>query len=84
MDFGVEGVGFLAATLTTCAFFPQVAKTWSSGSAEDISTLWLVMFGSGLFCWLIYGVMVNSYAVMAANVVTLMLLGVIAWIKWRP
>ncbi len=78
-----ELLGFAAATLTTSAFLPQVAKTWSSGSAQDFSVLWIAMFASGLALWLVYGIVIGSLSLIAANGLTLALVLSIAWIKWR-
>ncbi len=78
-----ELLGFATATLTTAAFLPQVAKTWSSGSARDFSVLWIAMFASGLALWLVYGIVIGSLSLIAANGLTLALVLSIAWIKWR-
>jgi hypothetical protein len=34
---GIDLLGFAAGTLTTCAFWPQLQKTWVSKSAGDVS-----------------------------------------------
>ena len=34
---GIDLLGFAAGTLTTCAFWPQLQKTWTSKSAGDVS-----------------------------------------------
>jgi MtN3 and saliva related transmembrane protein len=38
----VDFVGYMAATLTTAAFLPQVLKIWKSKSTKDLAlpTLW--------------------------------------------
>jgi MtN3 and saliva related transmembrane protein len=38
----VDFVGYMAATLTTAAFLPQVFKIWKSKSTKDLAlpTLW--------------------------------------------
>ena len=41
---GIDLLGFAAGTLTTCAFWPQLQKTWASKSAGDVS---LGMLGAG-------------------------------------
>ncbi|MBI1239900.1 MAG: hypothetical protein GC199_11230 [Alphaproteobacteria bacterium] len=80
-DVGIEAVGFLAATLTTASFLPQVAKTWRTGSADDFSMLWIALFGAGLSCWLGYGLLIGSPAIVIANGLTLALVLSIGWIK---
>jgi len=34
---GIDLLGFVAGTLTTCAFWPQLQKTWASKSSGDVS-----------------------------------------------
>lgn len=76
-------VGTLAATLTTLSFLPQVAKTWQTRSAADLSWIWLIAFSAGLVLWLIYGLALLSWPLIVANGITLSLVSVIAFVKWR-
>ncbi len=62
--------GFLAALLTTIAFLPQLLKTWKTKSADDVSLIMLILFITGLICWIIYGIKINSIPILIANVVT--------------
>ncbi|MGE3578255.1 MAG: SemiSWEET family sugar transporter [Vicinamibacterales bacterium] len=78
-----EWLGYLAATLTTAAFLPQVLHTWRRRSARDLSVLWLVTFSVGVLGWLAYGVLTRSRPVVVGNAVTLGLTGTLAWLKWR-
>lgn len=78
-----ELIGTLAATLTTLSFLPQVAKTWRSRSAADFSWIWLVAFAAGLALWLIYGIALASLPLIAANGITLSLVLMIVFVKWR-
>ena len=68
-----DSYGFIAAFLTTIAFLPQVVRTYTTKSAEDVSIVMLLMFIVGLLFWIIYAVKVNSLPVLIANVVTLIL-----------
>ena len=62
--------GFLAALLTTIAFLPQLYKTWRTKSADDVSLFMLILFITGLICWIIYGLKINSVPILIANIVT--------------
>ena len=62
--------GFSAALLTTIAFLPQLYKTWATKSAEDVSLIMLILFITGLICWIIYGSRIHSIPILVANVVT--------------
>jgi MtN3 and saliva related transmembrane protein len=67
-------IGFLAGGLTTASFLPQVVKTARTRSARDV-------FLAGLALWTFYGVEVGSLPIIAANVVTIGLVGAILVMK---
>ena len=77
-----QTLGFVAASLTAFAFVPQVLKTWRSRSASDLSTLTLLSQATGLALWIVYGVLIRSTPLVAANSVTLMLTLVLLAFKW--
>ena len=66
----VDLFGFSAAFLTTIAFLPQLYKTWQTKSADDVSLIMLLLFITGLFCWIIYGSKIHSTPILIANIVT--------------
>jgi len=76
-------LGLAAGTLTTAAFLPQVLRTWRLRSAREISLGWIVTFSAGVALWLVYGVRVGSWPIIAANAVTLVLTGLILVLKLR-
>jgi MtN3 and saliva related transmembrane protein len=67
-------IGFIAGTLTTLSFVPQILKTFRSKRCNDLSWGMLLAFISGVFLWFVYGVFLRSAPIMLANVVTLLLL----------
>ena len=66
----IEFFGFLAALLTTIAFLPQLYKTWKTRSADDVSLIMLILFLTGLICWIIYGLKIHSIPILVANIIT--------------
>ncbi len=64
-------VGYLAGTLTTLAFLPQVLRTYHTKSMGDIDGATLIAFTLGVILWIVYGVYVHSWPVIVANGVTL-------------
>ncbi|MGB3802125.1 MAG: SemiSWEET transporter [Lewinella sp.] len=66
-------LGLVAASLTTGAYVPQVWHSWRSKSTRDLSLPMLVLFCSGVFLWLLYGLWVADVPVMFANGLTLIL-----------
>lgn len=74
-------LGYVAGTLTTIAFLPQVIQTWKTKSTKDISLGMFVSFCTGVFLWLIYGILIDSYPVIITNVATLALALIILSLK---
>ena len=77
-----ELLGYLAAICTTVAFVPQVLKTYKSKSAENLSLGMFLFFASGIVLWLIYGIMINEYPIIVANLVTLVLAVILIYFKF--
>ena len=67
----VETLGLIAGALTTLAYVPQVLKVWRSRSARDISLGMFLLMNCGIALWLVYGLLIGSPGLIAANVVTL-------------
>ncbi|MBE2179662.1 MAG: SemiSWEET transporter [Chthoniobacterales bacterium] len=76
-------LGLLAGVLTTLSFLPQVLKAWKSRSTRDISLGMFLMFCTGVFLWIVYGVLVADIPVIAANVLTFLLAATILILKLR-
>jgi MtN3 and saliva related transmembrane protein len=74
-------LGFLAGTLTTISFLPQLLKTWRSKSAKDMSLPMLISFCAGVFLWLVYGFLIQAPPIILANGITLILALMILGLK---
>lgn len=66
-------LGFLAATLTTISFVPQVMHTWRTRCATGVSLSMVSLFALGVALWLCYGIALGALPVIIANAVTLTL-----------
>jgi MtN3 and saliva related transmembrane protein len=66
-------LGLIAGTLTTGAFVPQVFRTWKTKSTKDLSLPMLASFSTGVLCWLIYGIWIDSLPIIVTNGVTFVL-----------
>ena len=76
-------LGFIAGTLTTLSFVPQVHKAWRTRRCEDLSYGMLLTFGLGVALWLIYGLLVGAAPIIVANAVTLALIVILLVMKLR-
>lgn len=76
----VTVLGLIAGSLTTLSFAPQVARAWRTRSTADLSLVMLV-FLAGVLLWIAYGVVRADPAIIAANVVTATLIGLLLSLK---
>ena len=76
-----ELIGSAAAFLTTASFLPQA---WLSFRTRDVSGVSLGMysvFTTGVALWLAYGWLLNSWPMVIANTITLVLALMIVGMK---
>lgn len=76
-------VGYVAGTLTTVSFVPQVARAWKLRETRDLSLAMLVLFGIGVLLWTLYGLWTGSLPIIAANVITFVLILFLLCLKMR-
>jgi MtN3 and saliva related transmembrane protein len=65
--------GYIAAFLTTASFIPQAIKTIRTHDTDGISVLMYLGFTTGVFFWLVYGLLLADIAIIAANFLTFLL-----------
>ena len=68
-----ELVGYAAASLTTASFIPQAWLTFKTRDVSGISLGMYSVFTAGIALWLVYGLMIQAWPVVIANVITLVL-----------
>jgi MtN3 and saliva related transmembrane protein len=76
-------IGAAAAFCTTISYIPQLKKVWDTGETGDLSLKMLLLLASGLALWIFYGLMRSDIVIVAANAVSLTLLGCIILYKLR-
>ena len=79
----LELVGYGAAFLTTLSFVPQAWLTFRSRDVRGISLGMYSVFTVGVALWLLYGLMMGAWPIVAANAVTLALASAILVMKLR-
>ncbi|MEA1986335.1 MAG: SemiSWEET transporter [Candidatus Marinimicrobia bacterium] len=60
-------IGLIAATSTTVSFFPQAMKIIKSRHTKDISLGMYSILTTGIFLWLIYGILSQDLPIIIAN-----------------
>ncbi|MBK8071902.1 MAG: SemiSWEET transporter [Ramlibacter sp.] len=78
-----ELTGYAAALLTTAAFVPQAWLTFRTRDVSGISLGMYSVFTAGVALWLVYGLLLGAWPVVAANAVTLALAVAILVMKLR-
>ena len=78
-----EAIGYLAAILTTASFVPQALHIWRTRDARAISLGMYAVFSTGVALWLAYGILLGSWPVLLANLVTLLFALSILYMKIR-
>jgi len=78
-----ELLGYIAAIFTTTSFIPQAIRVYKTNDTKAISLKMYVLFVSGVFLWLIYGIMSEQYPIIIANVFTFIFAGLVLFKKIR-
>lgn len=78
-----ELIGYVAAFLTTCSFVPQALHTFRTRDVSGISLGMYATFTTGVALWLVYGVLLGAWPLIAANGLTLLLALAILVMKLR-
>jgi MtN3 and saliva related transmembrane protein len=68
-----DWVGSAAAVLTTLSFLPQVLHTFKTRDVSGISLVMYSAFTVGVMLWLVYGLLLGSWPIVIANVITVLL-----------
>lgn len=84
MDLSLASmIGFFAGLCSASSFVPQVVKAWREGDTEAISKRMYIVTVSAFSLWIVYGVMIGSWPIIAFNTISLMLSGAILVLKLR-
>lgn len=76
-----EIIGLAAASLTTGSFLPQAILALKSRNTDGISLAMYALFTTGVALWFVYGIMVVSWPVIIANLITFILAACILSLK---
>ena len=76
-----DGIGYVAAALTTTSFIPQAWLTFRSRDVSGISLGMYSLFTLGIALWLGYGLMLGAWPIVVANSITFVLAAAILAMK---
>ena len=70
-EFWIESIGLVAGFIGIVAWIPQIRRVWIDEKEEGISLPTFLAVTVSLSLWLVYGVIVNSIAMIVSNILTL-------------
>ena len=79
----IDVLGYIAMSLTTAAFAPQALHTLKTRDVSGISLAMYASFTTGVFFWLIYGLLRGDGPIIIGNAITLLLALLILVLKLR-
>ena len=60
-------LGYAATTLSSVMLIPQLINTWKAKSTKDFSIFMLILGSLASLLWLVYGLLLKAFPVIAAN-----------------
>jgi MtN3 and saliva related transmembrane protein len=79
----IEAIGLLAGVIGIFAWIPQIMEVWVHKRHEGLSITSFSVVSIALLLWLVYGILVDSIAMIVANIMTLSVIGAIILGAWR-
>lgn len=79
----VEAVGTLAAILGTISWLPQAIRTVRTHDTRGLSLASTVLLLVTVTLWFVYGLAIGAGPLVAANVISMLLVGTIVAMKLR-
>jgi len=74
-------IGYGSALLTTVAFVPQALHSLKTRDLSGISLPMYSLFSLGVLGWLVYGLLIDSWPIIIANCITLILACIVLYLK---
>ena len=79
----IEAIGLIAGVIGIFAWIPQIIEVWVHKKHEGLSLTSFSVVSLALLLWLIYGILVESIAMILANIMTLSVIAAIILGAWR-
>lgn len=64
----LEILGLIAGAITSIGYLPQIYKGYKTKKLNDVSYYMPAVLAFGMTLWLIYGIILNAFAVIVANI----------------
>jgi MtN3 and saliva related transmembrane protein len=73
----IELLGLLAGVIGIIAWIPQIIQVWVHKRHDGLSLTAFGVVAIALALWLVYGILVDSLAMVTANIMTLIVIGIV-------
>lgn len=81
-DVFVAVMGVVAAVLVTSSLVPQIRKSLTTHSMQDVSLYLVVLLLCGFFLWTVYGILRGDWIIIGANAVNTTLNAILLALKF--
>ncbi len=78
-----DAIGVGAAVCSTTSFAPQLVKIWREKASGDVSLRMYVLTVGAFALWSVYGLLLGSWPLVAANLISLALASAILVLQLR-
>ncbi len=79
----IHWIGAAGAVLTTICWLPQAVRVVRTKDTRAISLATNLIFATGILLWLIYGIAIGNWPLIAANTISMLFTLVIIAMKLR-
>jgi MtN3 and saliva related transmembrane protein len=79
----IEILGYVAGTISSIVFLPQVIRTYKTKTAKDVSLNMFLLATLSVVLWLAYGILTNNGPVIYTNSAVLLLSLTMLWLKLK-
>lgn len=79
----IDTVGTVAAILGTICWLPQAVRTIRTRETKDLSLWSNLLLLATVTLWFLYGLAIGAWPLVAANIVSIILVGIIVVMKLR-
>jgi MtN3 and saliva related transmembrane protein len=79
----IHYLGYFAGALTVLSFLPQVIRTWKTRQTRDLHFGMFALLVTASSLWIIYGIIIGDWPVIATNLGMVALNGAIGVAKMR-
>ncbi len=85
MNILAEIIGYIAGICIATCFLPQTLQTIKTKNVKDLSLISYIIYCTGMICWVIYGIYLNSLQMIIFNLISLYFAATILFmiIKYR-